>query len=275
MIAMFTELLARRELVWILVQRNLKIRYKNSALGFFWSLLTPMLMILMYAVFANILKFNTGRPEYLQFLVTGIVAWQFTAGFLNDSLNAIVGNTNLVKKVFFPRVILPLSTVFANAVNFLLTFVVLLIYLIFSGAADFSACYWIVPAFLMHLVLGIGVSCLCSTANVFFRDTEHIVGVGSLAWFFLSPIFYDLEMQLGALKFVPPAWGGIVYLNPMTGILAMYRQALMGYPLMPVSASGGVLNPLWLLLSAAVCLAIMFIGLVTLRRGDKYFGDVL
>lgn len=275
MIAMFTELLARRELIWILVQRNLKIRYKNSTLGFFWSLLTPMLMILMYAIFASILKFNTGRPEYLQFLVTGIVAWQFTAGFLNDSLNAIVGNANLVKKVFFPRVILPLSTVLANGVNFLLTFIVLLLYLILSGAADFSACYWIVPAFAMHLVLGIGVSCLCATANVFFRDTQHIVGVGSLAWFFLSPIFYDLEMQLGALKFASPQLGGIVYLNPMTGILATYRAALMGHPLTPEMATGGVLNPLWLLLSAGVCVAIMFIGLAALRTGDKYFGDVL
>lgn len=275
MTAMFTELLARKELIWMLVQRNLKIRYKHSALGFFWSLLTPVLMILMYAIFASILKFNTGRPEYLQFLVTGIVAWQFTAGFLNDSLNAIVGNTNLVKKVFFPRVILPLSTVLANGVNFLLTFIVLILYLILSGAADFSAGYWIVPAFLMHLVLGIGVSCLCATANVFFRDTEHIVGVGSLAWFFLSPVFYDLEMQLGALKCVPPSWGGIVYLNPMTGILATYRTALMGYPLMPTAATGAMLNPLWLLLSAGVCLVIMFIGLAALRTGDKYFGDVL
>ena len=272
---MLGEIYKRRELTWILVQRNLKIRYKNSALGFLWSLLTPVLMILMYAVFASILKFNTGSPNYLQFLVTGIIVWQFTAGFLNDSLNAIVGNANLVKKVFFPRIILPVSTVMANGINFLLTFVVLFFYLLLSGAANFSAFYWIVPAFALHLALGIGMACLCATANVFFRDTQHIIGVGSLAWFFLSPVFYAPEMQLGALKFQNLQLGGIIFLNPMTGILAVYRAALMGAPLMPEAAPGIMLSPLWLLLSALVCFIILFLGIASLKAGDPHFGDVL
>ncbi len=272
---MLGEVYKRRELTWILVQRNLKIRYKNSALGFLWSLLTPVLMIFMYAVFASILKFNTGSPNYLQFLVTGIIVWQFTAGFLNDSLNAIVGNANLVKKVFFPRIILPVSTVMANGVNFLLTFVVLFLYLMLSGVADFTAFYWIVPAFALHLALGIGMSCLCATLNVFFRDTQHIIGVGSLAWFFLSPVFYAPEMQLGALGFQNPQIGGIIFLNPMTGILAAYRAALMGAPLMPEAAPGILLSPLWLLLSTLVCVVIFFLGIASLKAGDSHFGDVL
>ena len=103
----------RLELLVTLVKRNLKIRYKGSVLGFFWSLLTPALTILMYAVFAHILKFNKGQPHYLQFLVSGIIVWGFTAGSLNDSLYSIAGNANLVKKVYFPRAILPLSTAFA------------------------------------------------------------------------------------------------------------------------------------------------------------------
>ena len=272
---MFREIYKRRELTWILVQRNLKIRYKNSSLGFFWSLLTPMLMILMYAVFANILKFNTGSPHYLQFLVCGIVMWQFTAGCLNDSLYAIVGNANLVKKVAFPRIILPLSTVLANAVNFLLTFVVLFLYLILSGAGHFSGFYWLLPAFIMHLALGMGIAFLCSTSNVFFRDTQHIVGIGSLAWFFLSPIFYGAEMQLGALPFAHTQLGGIIFLNPMTGILSAYRAALLGSPLMPELSAGVFLSPLWLLLSAVVCFGVLALGVASIKAGDKYFGDVL
>ena len=153
---MFADLYRRRELVWILVQRNLKIRYKHSALGFLWSLLTPLLMILMYAVFASILKFNTGSPDYLPFLVVGIVVWQFTAGCLNDSLSSIAGSANLVKKVAFPRVILPVSTVLANAVNFVLTFVVLLAYLLATGVADFGAAQWLLAGFAMQLALGTG-----------------------------------------------------------------------------------------------------------------------
>ncbi len=272
---MLKEIYKRRELLWILVKRNLTIRYKNSVLGFFWSLLTPLLMILVYVVFASILKFDNGRDDYLQFLVAGIVTWQFTAGCLNDSLYAIVGNTNLVKKVFFPRIILPISTALANGVNFLLTFVVLLLFILVTGVADFTCVYWLVPAILMHLTLGIGIACLCATANVFFRDMQHLVGVGSLAWFFLSPVFYDLSLQVGILNFANPQWKGIVFLNPMSGILAAYRTAIMGYPLLPEAAAGAALHPAWLLLSAGVCVAVALIGAAALRKGDKYFGDVL
>ena len=254
------------ELTWFLIARNLKIRYKNSALGFFWSLLTPAMMICVYAVFAKILKFNTGNPNYLQFLVTGVVVWQFTAGCLNDSLHAIAGNANLVKKVYFPRVILPLSTVLANAVNFGLTALVLLLYLALSGAADLGAAYWLVPAFAAHLALGIGIAAFFATTNVFFRDTQHIAGILTLAWFFLSPVFYDVAMQtgmLGASRFASLEWA--VYLNPMTGILALYRHALMGH--------GAVTGGVWI--SVAVSAAACALGLATLRSGDKKFGDVL
>ena len=262
---MLSEITKHRELTGFLIGRNLKIRYKNSALGFLWSLLTPAMMICIYAVFAKILKFNSGNPHYLQFLVTGIVVWQFTAGCLNDSLHAIAGNANLVKKVYFPRVILPVSTVLANAVNFALTSLVLILYLALSGAADLRAAYWLVPAFAAHLALGIGIATLCATANVFFRDMEHIAGVVTLAWFFLSPVFYDISLQTGMLTgthFASCEW--IVYLNPMSGVLAMYRHALMGLPLA---------NGLWI--SVAVCVAVCALGLGALRAGDKKFGDVL
>lgn len=263
-------ILARRELTAILVQRNLKIRYKGSALGFFWSLLTPGLMICIYAVFAHILKFNNGNPHYLQFLVCGIIIWQFTAGALNDSLAAIGGNANLVKKVAFPRVILPLSTVLANAINFLLTFAILLVYLFFSGALEPTRIYLLLPAMCLHLMLAIGLSCLVATTNVFYRDTEHIVGVGTLAWFFLSPVFYALDMQLGIL---PAGLAVLVFLNPMTGILALYRAALMGLPLVPIGHDLSALGAISL--STVVCVIVLAIGLQAIRTGNRYFGDIL
>lgn len=258
-------LLERRELLATLVSRNLIIRYKGSALGFFWSLLTPGFFILIYAVFASILKFNSGQPHYLQFLVGGIIVWQFTIGCLNDSLFAIVGNANLVKKVFFPRIILPVSIAFANAVNFLLTFVVLIVYLLLSSAADFHAIWWLVPAVLMQLTLCIGLCCIGGTANVFFRDTQHIVGIISQAWFFLSPVMYDVSLQLG---FFSENISYIVYLNPMTGILAAYRAALMGSPIAP----GGWLP---ITISACICAIVFLLGLKAMSSCDKKLGDVL
>lgn len=269
------QLFQRRELIGILVQRNLKIRYKNSALGFLWSLLTPAMMILMYACFAKILKFSDGK-DYLPFLVAGIVIWQFTASCMNDSLQAIVGNTNLVKKVAFPRIILPLSTALANGVNFVLTLVVLLIYLLLAGVFSYTCIYWLLLAILMQLMLCIGISCICSVLNVYFRDTQHIIGIGSLAWFFLSPVFYRLPMQCSAIVSVfglneTSQWQGIVFLNPMTGILGLYRAALMENQLpVPVGVSLW-----WLMASLVVCLVVFFAGLIAMRKGEKSFGDVL
>lgn len=247
----------------MLVVRNLKIRYKSSALGFLWSLLTPGLFILMYAVFARILKFSGSREGYLAFLVTGIVVWQFTAGCLNDALNAIAGNANLVKKVAFPRVILPVSTALANGVNFLLTLLVLLVFLLATGAARFGSFAWIIPAMAMQGALVVGLSCLAATSNVFFRDTQHIVGIGTQAWFFLTPVFYPTEMQAGML---PAGWTSTLYLNPMTGILAAYRSALMG-DLLP--------SPVHLAISAVVAAIVLAAGFTALRRGNRQFGDVL
>lgn len=260
----FAILIERRELLSTLVGRNLIIRYKGSALGFLWSLLTPGFFILIYAIFAGILKFNRGE-HYLQFLVAGIIIWQFTISCLNDSLNAIVGNSNLVKKVFFPRVILPVSTAFANAVNFFLTFIVLLLFLLLTRTADFSAAWWLIPAILMQLALCIGLCCLCGIANVFFRDTQHIVGVISQAWFFMSPVMYGVDLQL---QFLPEKLHSIVYLNPMTGILAAYRAGLMGTKIEPCG---------WqpIAISAAVCVFIFLWGLLAVRKYDKRLGDVL
>lgn len=262
-------------LLTTLVVRNLKIRYKGSVLGFFWSLLTPALTILMYAIFAHILKFNNGQPRYLEFLVAGIIVWTFTVGTLNDSLFAIIGNANLVKKVYFPRSILPLSTALANCVNMLLTCIPLLIYLWATGALEFSVnIAWIVPALFFHTVLCVGIAYIVSTLNVFFRDTQHIIGVGQLAWFFLTPVFYNLSMQLNSLSFLPSQFKGIAFLNPMTGVLSMYRRGLMGTDFIPADYAMDV-SPWWVALSACVCVLTLLVGWLILRQGDRKFGDVL
>ncbi len=269
------------DLVRMLVSRNLKIRYKGSALGFLWSLLTPLAMILIYAVFAGVLGMKRqllgisggASVAYLPFLVTGIVVWQFTAGTLSDSLHAIAGNANLVKKVYFPRAILPVSTALANAVNFLLTFAILLVYLAASGALRPAAALWLLPAAALQLALCLGTALLVSTLNVFFRDTEHIVGLLLLAWFFMTPVMYETSLQTDAaarFSWFPASLHGLVFLNPMTGILALYRHALLGMDLVPAGIA-----PAWLLLSPAAVLLVCVLGATALRIGDRTFGDVL
>jgi lipopolysaccharide transport system permease protein len=257
---------ARRELLAILVDRNLKIRYKSSVLGFFWSLLGPLFLILIYSVFAGIMKFNQGRTHYLEFLVIGVVTWQFLAMCLGDSLYAIMGNVNLVKKTAFPRVILPLAMIVANLINFLLTFCVLLAYLLIARM-PLDGVALLPFILLMQTSLCFGLALLLSTSNVFFRDTEHILGIITLAWFFLSPIFYPVSMQLallpGVLRWAP-------FLNPMTGIVYSYRCVLMS------NAMPDVLVPGWHLgISAVVCLAVLAAGWGVFQSCQQRFGDEL
>ncbi|MDD5708831.1 MAG: ABC transporter permease [Kiritimatiellae bacterium] len=266
MSALSNAIYVRRELLAMLIVRNLKIRYKNSALGFFWSLLTPACFIAIYAVFAGILgirgrMLGTDGPGFLPFLVTGIVVWQFTATCFSDALQAIAGNANLVKKAAFPRMLLPLSMVLANACNFLLTLVVLWCYLAWAGAG-FGAGWLLLLALPAQAALCLGLALLTATANVFYRDTEHIVGVAALAWFFLTPVFYPASLQIEYLG-AAPDW--LAYLNPMTGLLDAYRQVFLGMPA----------DPAGMAVSAAVSLALLLTGIAVFQSSEGRFGDEL
>jgi lipopolysaccharide transport system permease protein len=260
MFAVFKAVWRRRELLLMLVARNLRIRYKNSTLGFFWSLLGPLLLILIYALFLGVLRIAID----LKVLVTGIVAWQFLAMCLGDSLYAILGNANLVTKSAFPRIILPLAMVKANLVNFLLSLVVVVAYLL-AVRADIGAVYWLPLIVLTQAALCLGAALILSAANVFFRDTEHILSVAMLAWFFLTPVIYTVALVLENPKF--PAWVRVAFFaNPMTGIVTTYRMALLSAP------NPGA--PL-LALSYGVAWLVLCAGLLVFQKAQVHFGDEL
>jgi lipopolysaccharide transport system permease protein len=173
-----------------------------------------------------------------------------------------MGNSSLVKKTSFPRIILPLSTVAANLVNFLLTAAVVCVYLLVSRATP-THLEFLPVALLTQCALCLGAGLIVATLNVFFRDTEHIMGVATLAWFFLTPVFYPVGNQLGAL---PQGLGWMAFLNPMTGIVCAYRGIAMGDPL---PARGGMA------LSFAICWALLLAGIAVFQRCQSRFGDEL
>ena len=258
---LFSKMWGYRELLYVLVGRNLKIRYKGSFLGFFWSLLVPLFMILIYAFFLRVMRF----PIDLPLLVTGIIVWQFLAMCLGDSLAAILGNANLVTKAAFPRILLPGSMVIANLVNFLLAGVVLAGYLLVVRA-DFGAVYLLPLLILTQFALCMGVASLLATANVFFRDTEHILSMVMLAWFFMSPIIYPMDLITGPESGLP-MWAQHAYFaNPMAGIISGYHMLLLSLP------SPGMLR---MLLSLAVAWLLFFIGIGVFQRFEGRFGDEL
>jgi lipopolysaccharide transport system permease protein len=250
---------ARRELLLMLASRTLRIRYQGSALGFFWTLLGPIALIVVYWIFLSLLK----TPIRLEGLIAGILAWHFLSMCMGDGLFAIVGNVSLVTKAAFPRMLLPLAMVLANLLNFLLSLLVLGLFLLAFGVG-FGPLYWVVPALVTQLALCIGVVMIVATSNVFFRDTEHLMGIVTLAWFFLSPVVYTVDLVLDP-RF-PQAIHILFFANPMTGILCVYRHGLLGDPLPGASLVA---------LSFAVAWAIFGLGVAIFQANERRFGDEL
>ncbi|MBI1870451.1 MAG: ABC transporter permease [Chlamydiae bacterium] len=214
----FKELWLRRGLLRSLVERNLKIRYKGSLLGFFWSLMDPLMMAVVYLVFIKLTRFQTDLP----YLLSGVFIWQFLVLCVGDSFHAILGNTNLVKKVYFPRLILPLATALANLINFLLSLLILIIFLFLLGV-KIHLLHLVYLPFLIFLEFMIcsGLAFLFSSLTVYFRDTQHVVGIILMALFFMSPVIYPVQL-------VPERWLTLYLMNPMATILLGFRSGLLG-----------------------------------------------
>jgi lipopolysaccharide transport system permease protein len=265
MLRLIKDIHTHRELLGILVVRNLKIRYKRSVLGFFWTLLTPLFFILIYAVFLKLLKSFDSNPVFLPSLVAGVVVWQFLAMCLGDSLHAILGNATLVTKAAFPRIVLPLSMAIANTINFLLSTVILIVYLlilklvVMPEVISFQYA-WLLPIVLVtQFALCLGLSLILSSLNVFFRDTEHILGVGLLAWFFLTPIIYTFDR-------IPQEFQRYSFLNPMTGIVTAFRTGFLGT---------SIVAPRLVTMSLGIAWVVLLIGILMFQMLQSRFAEEL
>jgi lipopolysaccharide transport system permease protein len=243
MLKLIRDICAHRDLLGLLVERNIKIRYKQSLLGFFWTLLGPILLILIYAVFLRLMRFGIELPV----LVSGIFVWQYLSMCLGDSAQVIVGNANLVKKTAFPRIVLPLSMVLANLVNFLLSLVVMGVYLLVVRVHP-GALGWLPLIVATHVALCLGLSLLLGALNVFFRDVQQITGVVMMAWFFLTPVIYPLDLVTRTLG--DGRWLQAFFLNPMTGLICAYRAVLLGAEMPPAALWAPSFAVAWLVLLA-------------------------
>jgi ABC-type polysaccharide/polyol phosphate export permease len=216
----------RRELLWNLTARELKIRYRGSALGFLWSVLIPMFMAMIYVFFLRLLG---GRGVPLADIIIGVFAWQFTVQCVNSGLFAITGNTNLVKKVAFPRIILPLSGTLANLITYLLSLIVQFAFVaVLFQRAGHTFSPWLIGfplVVLLQLAFNFALTLLLAATNVYIRDMQHLVGVGLTAWFFVSPVMYNLSFVERFAEKHP--WAFDLYmLNPMAVMVTAYRAVI-------------------------------------------------
>lgn len=208
-----------KDLLINLTVNELKLKYKNSVIGFLWSLLNPLMMLIIYSIaFKIILRISVHNFELFMFV--GLLPWMFVQGSISQSTNSIINNQNLVKKVYFPRIILPLSVVFSNFINFLMTLVVLF-FALFIYKIRITAAFFLLPVILIiTLLIASGISIFLSSITVKYRDVSHLVDVIFMAWFYLTPIIYPLSM-------VPEPYKSFILANPLTGVIEMYRSVLL------------------------------------------------
>lgn len=227
--SILADIIAHRELLANLVARNLKSRYKDSVFGFLWSILTPLFMAGIYVFFLRIL--NRGIP--MEEILIGVFAWQFTAQCIFNGLTCITDNSNLIKKVYFPRIILPLATTISNLVNFLLTLVVqfaLVAILLGVRGQHINLASAAVPAVIVvHFIFCFGIVLFLSCSNVYFRDLEHLVNVLVTAFFFITPVMYSYGMVVEqiAASCSPPVLAELYMVNPMAVIIGAYRALIL------------------------------------------------
>ena len=219
----FESLLAYRELIKNLVYRDLKIKYKQSLLGILWSLLNPLLMLVIYSfAFQYIMRIPVEGVPFTVFFMVALLPWNFLAGSLSLSVSSVVDNSGLIQKVYFPREILPLSIVLSNLVQFLLTLVIFFPAFIYYKVTVTEKILLLPVMILFQTVFIIGLCYIFALLFVFFRDMKHIVEVLLTIWFWLTPIIYPITMVQNKPEIMP-----LYMLNPMTVFIQSYRNILL------------------------------------------------
>ncbi len=273
--ALFQEVYQYRYLLRNLIVRDLKARYKNSALGILWSLLNPLLMMTVYTILFTKLIPGSNIRNFPVFVLVGLIPWNFFGGTLISGTVSVVGNAALLKKVYFPRVLLPMTAVFSNLVHFSLALLVLGVLLFVTGVNITIHALWVPVLIATQVIFLLGMGMMLSSLQVFYRDILMILDVLLLAWFFLTPVFYPFE-QLGTsatilgVTFNPAVV--MRWFNPMASLIDGYRTVLWG-----TLGSGGPvsMNPAYLLRTLATAVLVFLVGYTIFSRAEHLFGEKL
>lgn len=254
------ELIAHRELLYFLVWRDIKVRYKQTILGASWAIIQPVMTMLVFSLFfGRLAKMPSDGVPYPAFSLAGLVPWTFFAGALALAANSMVGSANLIKKVYFPRLIVPVASVLSVAVDFALSFVVLLVLMAWYGIWPEARALWIVPLFLLALVTSVGAGLWLAALNVEYRDVRYALPFLTQLWMFATPIVYPSSL-------LPEGWRIVYGLNPMVGVVEGFRWALLGTDTAP-----GLIT-----VASLVAALVLFIsGAFYFRRVERTFADVV
>ncbi len=252
------ELYNYREMIYNLVKKDLRGRYKGSVLGFLWTFINPLLQLAVYTmVFSTIMRVNVDK--FYMYLFIALIPWIFFTTSVLSGTISIIQNKDLIKKIYFPRIIIPISTVLATFMNMIFSMAVVILALFISGIGISYYVLLLPVIMVLEFFLVLGMVFLFSSLNVFFRDIEYILSIIMMIWFYMTPIVYTVEM-------IPEKYKTLFYLNPMTNIVIFYRDILF-YKRMP---SFGFMGGVFL-----YSLAMIVIGFFVFQKLQKNFVEEL
>jgi len=249
-----------RELLYFLVWRDIKVRYKQTVLGAAWAIIQPFFTMVVFSiVFGRLAKLPSDGLPYPIFAYCGLLPWQLFSHALAESGNSVVASQSLITKVYFPRLVIPLAAVLGGLVDFVVAFSVLLGMMAYYRVSPTAAVFTLPLFILLALATALGVGLWLSALNVQFRDVRYTIPFLIQFWLFATPIAYSSSL-------IPQKWRLVYGLNPMAGVVEGFRWALLG----TANASGPML-----LVSIAVVLVLLVGGLYYFRRMEKTFADVV
>jgi lipopolysaccharide transport system permease protein len=249
-----------RELVYFMVWRDIKVRYKQTILGAAWAVIQPVLTMLVFNfIFGSIAKVPTDGIPYPIFSYTALLPWGLFVAALNNASRSLTSNTNMVQKIYFPRLVLPLASVLGGLVDFAIAFLILIVMMIYYKVTP-TAAIWTLPLFiLLTIVAALGVALWLSAINVQYRDVNYVLPFLTQFWLFLTPVAYSA-------KVISDKWQIVYSLNPMAGVVNGFRWALLGTNTGP-----------GLYMAVSVCIALIFLisGLFYFRSMERTFADLI
>lgn len=259
MIKVIKELYEYREMIYTLIQKELRGKYKGSVLGFLWSLLIPLFQLVIYTIVFSVFM-PSGIEKFYMFLFVALVPWIFFNNCVAGGALSIIQQKNLVEKIYFPRMVLPVAFSISYFINMLLSFIIVFFALFISGIGVKLSVLWYLPIImLVEFLMGMGASLLFSALTVFFRDMEYILNIVTMAWMYMTPILYPISQ-------IPKQYEQLLYINPMTSVIVAYRDILY-YQQAPEMKT--------LVYAVVWGLAVLIVGFVTFQKLQKRFVEEL
>jgi lipopolysaccharide transport system permease protein len=256
----FSEIWDRRELLYFLAWREVKVRYKQTLLGASWAILQPLFtMIIFNLFFGRLAKMPSDGVPYPVFAFTALVPWLFFSNGLSLASNSLVNNAQLVTKIYFPRILVPMAAVLGGIVDFLLAFSLLIVMIYWNGARVHLTILWVPLFLLLAFISSLGAGIWLSALNVEYRDIRHTVPFLVQMWMFATPIAYPSSL-------LKEPWHTLYAINPMVGVVEGFRWAILGTKTQP--------GPL-LLVSSVVAIIVLLIAVLVFRRTEKRFADLI